>query len=97
MKELFLEHYKLIRTIHIIVVISWFAGLFYTVRLFIYATEAKGSPNESILASQFEIMTRRLWLGSTWPAMIVTWGAGLWLAILYQGWTMPWLHLKLSF
>lgn len=89
-----------IKALHIIFVVTWFAGLFYIVRLFIYHTEAQSmQPNEKqILSNQFKIMSKRLWYGITWPSSIVT----LILAsiLLYQ---MPeylsqsWMHVKLLF
>ena len=63
-----------IKAIHIIFVVTWFAGLFYIVRLFIYNTEANEKPNpeKKILQNQFNIMIRRLWFGITWPSAIIT-------------------------
>src|SRR5690606_33746116 len=84
--------------IHIIGIVSWFAGLLYIVRLFIYHTEA-GERDESerrVLQPQLIIMQRRLWYGITWPAMVLTVGAGLALATLGGFWTSPWLHAKLT-
>lgn len=60
--------------LHIIFIVTWFAGLFYIVRLFIYHTEAeqKAEPEKSILQTQYKIMEKRLWYGITWPSMILT-------------------------
>ena len=65
--------YDYLKSLHIIFVITWFAGMFYIVRLFIYNTEAneKAEPERSILQRQFNIMIKRLWLGITWPSAIV--------------------------
>jgi putative membrane protein len=54
--------------------VTWFAGLFYIVRLFIYHTETqeKSEPEKSILQNQFKIMSKRLWYGITWPSAIIT-------------------------
>ena len=60
--------------LHIIFIVTWFAGLFYIVRLFIYHTEAeqKAEPEKSILQTQYKLMEKRLWYGITWPSMILT-------------------------
>lgn len=90
--------------IHIVAVISWFAALFYLVRLYIYHVEAKDkSPTEyQILHAQFQIMERRLWAGICQPAMIVTLASGIWLIVLSMmswegGWLkFGWLQLKMG-
>lgn len=66
--------YLYLKALHIIFIVTWFAGLFYIVRLFIYNTEAqeKGDPERSILQAQFSIMIKRLWLGITWPSAVLT-------------------------
>lgn len=90
--------YFYIKALHIIFVITWFAGLFYMVRLFIYNREAqdKQEPDKSILKNQFNIMIRRLWFGITWPSCILTLVFGIWLLFYYP--VFPtWLWLKLGF
>jgi putative membrane protein len=69
---------KYITALHIIFIVTWFAGLFYIVRLFIYHTEANDfeEPKKSILQSQYKIMESRLWYGITWPSMILTLASG---------------------
>lgn len=81
-------------------VVTWFAGLFYIVRLFVNHTEAleKQEPERTILIEQFKKMEKPLWLGITYPSMILTVVFGtlmLYLnpALLHQ----PYMHLKLSF
>lgn len=66
--------YFYLKALHIIFVVTWFAGLFYIVRLFIYHAEAQDKPDEEkrILSNQFKIMQRRLWYGITWPSAIMT-------------------------
>lgn len=70
-----------IKALHIIFVVTWFAGLFYIVRLFIYHTEAQEKPEieRNILQTQYKIMEKRLWFGITWPSMILTAIFGGWL------------------
>jgi len=86
--------------LHIIFVVTWFAGLFYIVRLFIYHTEAekKAEPERTILQNQYKIMERRLWYGITWPSAILTYIFGFTLLYTRYGWAVPaWLLIKLSF
>ncbi len=69
-----MEHYfDYIKSLHLIFVITWFAGLFYIVRLFVYQIEAasKPSPEKEILQSQYKIMTYRLWYIITWPSAVL--------------------------
>lgn len=63
-----------LKSVHIIFVVTWFAGMFYMPRLFIYNTEAneKSEPEKSILQKQFNIMMKRLWFGITFPSAIIT-------------------------
>ena len=66
--------YLVLKALHVVGIVCWFAGLFYVVRLFIYHTEANAElqPKREILIAQFTLMARRLWLGITVPAMVVT-------------------------
>jgi protoporphyrinogen IX oxidase len=90
--------YNYIKALHIIFIVTWFSGLFYMVRLFIYHTEAseKQEPEKSILQAQFRVMIRRLWLGITWPSAILTLIFGPWMLILL-GSVPTWLLIKLCF
>jgi putative membrane protein len=90
--------YFYIKALHIIFIVTWFAGMFYIVRLFIYNTEAaeKTDPEREILNAQFNIMIRRLWLGITWPSAILTLIFGPWLWI-QMGVTPHWLVVKIIF
>lgn len=69
-----------LKSLHIIFVVTWFAGLFYIVRLFIYHTEAdqKPEPDRTILFKQFQHMERLLWYVITWPSAILTLIFGTW-------------------
>jgi putative membrane protein len=90
--------YNYIKALHIIFIVTWFSGLFYMVRLFIYHTEAseKPEPEKSILQQQFRLMIRRLWMGITWPSAILTLVFGPWMMIL-MGAVPTWLLIKLCF
>lgn len=97
--------YLYLKAFHIIFVVTWFAGLFYIPRLFIYNIEAGEKPAESrdILRSQFTVMMKRLWYGITWPSAIITLIFGL--TVLFKGgWHHTlfepggrWLLIKLCF
>jgi putative membrane protein len=90
-----------IKALHIIFVVSWFAGLFYIVRLFIYHVEAqeKKEVERTILTKQFEIMEYRLWWIITTPAMVLALFFGTWMILLNYGYylSQPWMHIKLGF
>ncbi|MFT4834350.1 MAG: putative membrane protein [Marinoscillum sp.] len=92
--------YLYLKALHIIFIVTWFAGLFYIVRLFIYQTEAtqKSEPEKSILGSQLALMSRRLWMGITWPSAIITLIFGSLLIYQQPGWLQqPFMHIKLIF
>lgn len=91
--------YNYIKSLHLIFVITWFAGLFYIVRLFVYQIEAfhKPSPDKEILGKQFKIMTKRLWLIITWPSMILATGFAVWLLVLRPFYISDaWMQVKLG-
>ena len=85
-----------VKAFHVIFMISWFAGLFYLPRLFVYhASSSDDASNE-----RFKIMERKLFYGIMTPAAIVTSILGLWLIYDYAWrWlaesSMFWLHIKL--
>ena len=94
------ETYQTIKSLHIIFMVSWFAGLFYIVRLYIYHTEAQKKPEmeRAILSTQFIEMEKKLWWIITTPAMILTVIFGTWMLIANPGLLkMPWMHIKLAF
>jgi putative membrane protein len=94
-----------IKALHIIFVVTWFAGLFYMPRLFIYNTEAQEKTGEAkeALTQQFSKMMKGLWFGITWPSAILTLILGL--TTMYMGgWDKllfhsegHWLLVKLFF
>ncbi len=97
--------YLYLKALHIIFIVTWFAGLFYFPRLFIYNTEANDKPAEArqALQQQFAIMMKRLWYGITWPSAILTLIFGItvlinggWLKILFDE-SGRWLLIKLVF
>ena len=92
--------YNYIKSLHLIFVVTWFAGLFYIPRLFIYHIEAwqKPSPDKEILSEQLKLMTKRLWYIITWPSAVLCTLFAIWLLVLMPGWLQqPWMHVKLAF
>lgn len=93
-------YYFYIKATHIVFMVSWMAGLFYGVRLFIYHTEAndKPEPERSILTKEYAKITARLWSIIATPAMILTVAAGsLMLYLVPTLLLTPWMHVKLAF
>lgn len=93
--------FNYILSLHIIFIVTWFAGMFYIVRLFIYNREAldMDEPQRSVLQKQYNVMIKRLWFGITWPSAILTLIFGPWMFILYvHGGPVPgWLWTKIAF
>jgi putative membrane protein len=94
--------YSVVKSLHIIFVISWFAGLFYLPRLLVYHAEAqdKEAIEKAILSTQFIKMEKLLFNAIMIPAMFLTWITGL--SLLYVAWldtfaSHTWLHIKLAF
>lgn len=100
--------YNYLKAIHIIFVVTWFAGLFYMPRLFIYNVEAQEIGDEKIrnaITHRFTVMMSRLWYGITVPSGILTLIFGLlvmfhpeddWYKHLFDG-NGKWLLIKLCF
>ena len=90
--------YLYVKALHIIFIVTWFSGMFYIVRLFVYNAEAheKPEPERSILGTQYSLMIKRLWLGITYPSAVLTliFGSLMWYLL---GVTPEWLMLKLCF
>ena len=82
----------LVKSLHVVAVMSWMAGMLYLPRLFVYhSNQPKGSATSDL----FEIMEYRLYRYIMTPAMIVTWLSGLWLAVVVFEFRGAWLHAKL--
>lgn len=97
--------YLYVKALHIIFIVTWFAGLFYMPRLFIYNVEAntKEEAARKVLQEQFGIMMKRLWYGITWPSAILTLIFGTWVlfesgyaTIVFQP-AGRWMLIKLIF
>lgn len=93
-------NYLTVKALHIIFIVTWFAGLFYTVRLFVYQAEAKERPESErkVLVPQYRIMTKRLWYGITWPSFLLTLVFGPWMIYLNPTWLKTdYMQVKLAF
>ncbi|WP_242083794.1 CopD family protein [Aestuariivivens sediminis] len=95
-----MEYYQYIKSFHLIFVITWFAGLFYIPRLFVYQIEAfyKPTTEKEILGKQLKLMANRLWYIITWPSAILATFFAIWLLILQPYWVeQTWMQVKLAF
>lgn len=89
-----------IKSLHIIFITTWFAGLFYIVRLFIYHVEAENrpSPEKEVLQEQYKLMSKRLWYIITWPSAVLATIFAVWMLYLNPSFLlMPWMLIKLGF
>ncbi len=91
--------YLLFKSIHLIAVISWMAGLLYLPRIFVYHSEAIVENKSQDVTSTFKIMERRLFMYIMNPAMIISWIFGVLLiyATGVENFGFLWLQLKLFF
>jgi len=92
--------YLYVKALHIIFVVTWFAGLFYIPRLFIYYIEAqkKSKTERSVLSPQLVLMTKRLWYIITWPSLVLTFIFGFWMLYLNPSLLLlTWMQIKLIF
>jgi len=95
-----MEYYNYIKSLHLIFVITWFAGLFYIVRLFVYHAEAKdkSESEQSILIKQYQLMQYRLWYIITWPSALLASVFAFWLLLIMPQWLQQeWMLVKLGF
>jgi putative membrane protein len=93
-------NYEVIKSLHLIFVITWFAGLFYIPRLFVYQIEAhqKPEPEKSILLEQLKLMTQRLWFIISWPSAVLATAFAILLLVINPYWLQAsWMHVKLGF
>ena len=79
-----------IKTFHIVFVVTWFAGLFYLPRLFVYHAQT----DDEISNARFKVMERKLYFGISTPSALLALGTGLWLWMGY-GFGGVWLTYKL--
>lgn len=84
---------SIVKTLHIVFMVSWFAGLFYLPRLFVY--HAMAAPDDRAGIERLKTMERKLYYGIMTPAGVLTIVFGLWLWLGY-GFSGGWLHAKLA-
>ncbi|MEM8966236.1 MAG: CopD family protein [Bacteroidota bacterium] len=91
--------YSYIKALHIIFIVTWFAGLFYIVRLFVYTVEAhaESEPKRSILLENLKLWSKLLWFGITWPSAVITLLLGSYFLHFYASNMPNWLWVKLGF
>lgn len=92
--------YFILKAFHIVFMVSYFAGVFYLARLFVYYkdTDEFDSTKQKILREQYVFMARRLWNIITLPAFVLMLGTGLSLIFINTALLQtPWFHLKLTF
>jgi protoporphyrinogen IX oxidase len=80
-----------IKSFHIIFMVTWFAGLFYLPRLFVYHAMSDDAPS----IERFKVMERKLLIGIMTPSAVLTVASGTWLWLGY-GFSGGWLHAKLA-
>lgn len=80
-----------VKALHIVFMVTWFAGLFYLPRLFVYHAQA----DDRISLERFKVMERKLYYGIMTPGAVLTVAFGLWLWLGY-GSSGAWLHAKLA-
>ena len=81
-----------VKSLHLIFLVTWFAGLFYLPRLFVYHAQAE----DRISIERFKLMERKLFWGIMTPGGVLTVVFGIW---LWLGWFAPasgWLHAKIA-
>jgi protoporphyrinogen IX oxidase len=83
--------YVWIKALHVVAIISWMAGMLYLPRLFVYHCAADVGSKQS---ETFKVMERRLLRAIINPAMVVTWGAGFWLALESGHYRSGWMQAK---
>ncbi len=87
-----------LKSVHIIFIVTWMAGLFYLPRLMVYAAEAnqlEDANTKQILLAQYQVMKKRLLYGITWPSAVITCCIGIRFLMIYP--LTDWLKLKLIF
>ena len=89
-----MNSYLLFKSLHLIAVISWMAGLLYLPRIFVYHVESK---DEKVITDVFEVMEKRLFFYIMRPAMILTWIFGLILIYLngIEIFSQLWMQIKI--
>ncbi|WP_428674330.1 CopD family protein, partial [Roseibium sp.] len=88
-----MDLYLWVKSLHVISIIAWMAGMLYLPRLFVYHVDAEPGSKQS---ETFKIMERRLLKAIINPSMIAAWVFGLWLAYDSGFYTQGWFHAKFA-
>ncbi len=80
-----------VKALHIVFMVTWFAGLFYLPRLFVYHAQSA----DSVSSERFKVMERKLYFGIMAPGAVLTIAFGVWLWLAW-GFSGGWLHAKLA-
>lgn len=92
--------FNIVKSLHLVFMVSWFAALFYMPRLLIYYVESKSMTQDAkdVLQKQYGIMQKRLWYIIGWPAMVLTMVFGVWMLVLRPAFLeQSWMLVKLAF
>lgn len=95
-----IEYYNTFKALHVVFMVTWFAGLFYIVRLYVYHREAqdKNELERGVLIPQFQLMEKRLWFAITWPsALLCTVFALIMLGLNTNLLLLPYMQVKFGF
>ena len=85
--------YAVVKSLHVVFMVTWFAGLFYLPRLFVY--HAMAAPDDRVGVERFKVMERKLYFGIMTPGALLTVAFGLWLWLGF-GVSGGWLHAKVA-
>ncbi len=86
-----MEYYFLAKSLHLLAVISWMAGMLYLPRLYVYHATA---PVGGELSETLKVMEHKLLRYIINPAMIASWGFGIWLMVITEAYSNGWFHSK---
>lgn len=92
--------YSIAKSLHLIGMVSWMAGMFYLVRIMVYHAMAleKAEPERSTLAQQYTLMELKSYKIILQPAIVITWTFGVLMLFIQPVWLREgWMHLKLAF
>ncbi len=86
---------SLIKSLHVVFMVAWFAGMFFLGRMVIYLADAIRDKEPAIVLLM-EKAIRRVSMIILWPSTVLTLVFGLWLMVLTHAYTSPWFHLKMT-
>jgi protoporphyrinogen IX oxidase len=90
-----MDMYPIMKSLHLIFMVSWLAGLFFLGRVMIYFVEAEDKPEKTAIQSFLSGGMKRVMSIVVWPSLIFTTAFGLHLAMVTDAFAMPWFHLKM--